>query len=104
VWTVDVLDADQVLRQADDRKAQAKEVERRRELGTDKQRVLDTMAKLGRETRNVIRDTVGLGRGQRFDQAWAALLADKQIVEHGTIRKDNHQDYPAYRLADGNLK
>ncbi len=51
------------------------------------------------ESKRFIRERAGLGNGQRFDRAWAAMLTDRFVVEDGTVTRGNKQQYPAFRLA-----
>jgi hypothetical protein len=82
------------------RKTAQRQAKQEREIDADRKAIVQSMLKLNKsETMSAIRARSGLGNGQRFDRAWASLLADDTVRQDGLVKKANGQEYDSYRLA-----
>ncbi len=103
-WAVDVLRPSEAREAARDdqealRDSAAKERAAKR-LEEDKKTITRTMAKFpGGESKSVIRDTSGI-RPPRFNAAFAALLADGDVVSCDVVKGNRHKPYAGYKLAE----
>jgi len=100
-WDVEIEQASSARREAaeaeQDRREEEREARRQRQVEQDRQAVMAVMRTIpDGDTKTSIRDRAGL-RGERFNPAFAALIADGAI-ESCTVRKGNARQYEGYRL------
>jgi len=91
---VDAVKAD---REATETRKRAREAQI---MEGDRQAIIDVLARVGRDSRNSIRSEAGLGNGQRFERARAAVVRDGTVIRDGELRKGNKQMYDAYTLGN----
>jgi len=108
-WNVNLMPASDARQQAgarnEARKTAQRQAKEEQELETDRKAIVKGMAKLNRpDTMSAIRTRAGLGNGQRFDRAWASLLADDTVRQDGMVKKANGQEYESYRLAQAEVE
>jgi len=103
-WQVNLMPASDARQQANARNEARKTAQRQakeeQELETDRKAIVKGIVKLNKpDTMTGIRARSGLGNGQRFDRAWASLLADETVRQAGVGKKGNGQEYESYQLA-----
>jgi len=103
-WQVNLMPASDARQQANARNEARKTAQRQakeeQELETDRKAIVKGIVKLNKpDTMTGIRARSGLGNGQRFDRAWASLLADDTVRQDGVVKKGNGQEYESYQLA-----
>lgn len=103
-WNVNLMPASEARQEAEERteawKTAKRQAKQEQEIEADRKAIVKGMVKLNKpDTMSVIRARSGLGNGQRFDRAWASLLADNTVLQDGMVKKANGQEYESYRLA-----
>jgi hypothetical protein len=103
-WNVNLMPASEARQQAEARteawKTAKRQAKQEQEIEADRKAIVKGIVKLNKpDTMSVIRARSGLGNGQRFNRAWASLLADNTVRQDGMVKKANGQEYESYRLA-----